>query len=130
MERAMIRGILPALLTPMNEDGTSVNHATLTRLVDFHIHSGVSGFFVCGGTGEGLLLRPDEREAALKTVLDAARGRAAVIAHIGTLDTPTACELAAHAAGLGVDAIAAVPPVYFKVDGDALVEHYRLIAQA
>jgi N-acetylneuraminate lyase len=130
METTMIRGILPALLTPMDEDGASVNHATLTRLVDFHIASGASGFFVCGGTGEGLLLRPPEREAVLKTVLEAARGRASVIAHIGTPDTSTACELAAHAAGLGVDAIAAVPPIYFKVDQDALVDHYRLIAAA
>jgi N-acetylneuraminate lyase len=126
----MIRGILPALLTPMDEEGTLVNHATLERLVEFHIQSGASGFFVCGGTGEGLLLRPPERAAVLKTVLAAVRGRAKVIAHIGALDTPSACELAAHAAGLGVDAIAAVPPIYFKVDQDALYDHYRLIAEA
>ena len=50
----MIRGILPALLTPM-DDGLAVNHAALRRLVEFHIQSGVSGFFVCGGSGEGLL---------------------------------------------------------------------------
>jgi N-acetylneuraminate lyase len=126
----MIRGILPALLTPMSEDGASVNHATLARLVEFHIQSGASGFFVCGGTGEGLLLSPPEREAVLKTVLAAVRGRVKVIAHIGAVDTHSACELAEHAAGLGVDAIAAVPPIYFKVDQDALFDHYRLIAVA
>jgi N-acetylneuraminate lyase len=130
METEMIRGILPALLTPMDEDGTSVNHATLGRLVEFHIQSGASGFFVCGGTGEGLLLSPHERQTVLATVLAAARGQAKVIAHIGALDTHSACELAAHAAGLGVDAIAAVPPVYFRVDWDALYDHYRLIAAA
>lgn len=126
----MIRGILPALLTPMDGEGASVNHAALRRLVEFHIQSGVSGFFVCGGTGEGLLLAPAEREAVLETVVDAAGGRAKLIAHVGALDTGTAQRLAAHAAGLGVDAVAAVPPVYFRVDDDALLEHYRLIGEA
>ena len=79
----MIRGILPALLTPMDDDGTSVNHESLRRLVEFHIRSGASGFFVCGGTGEGLLLNPQERREVLATVMAAAGGRAKVIAHIG-----------------------------------------------
>ena len=48
----MIHGIIPALLTPLNEAGTAVNYATLSRLVEFHIQRGVTGFFVCGGSGE------------------------------------------------------------------------------
>ena len=78
----MIRGILPALLTPMDDDGASVNHESLRRLVEFHIQSGASGFFVCGGTGEGLLLNPQEVEpnhglaAALSTVMIVIAGAA------------------------------------------------------
>jgi N-acetylneuraminate lyase len=126
----MIRGILPALLTPMSADGASVDHAALRRLVEFHIQSGVSGFFVCGGSGEGLLLAAEERQAVFETVAGAAGGRVKLIAHVGALDTATAQRLAAHAAGLGADAVAAVPPVYFRVDDDALLDHYRLIAEA
>jgi N-acetylneuraminate lyase len=129
-EAFMIHGILPALLTPMDDDGVSVNHATLRRLVEFHIASGVNGFFVCGGSGEGLLLTPEERQAVLETVVASVAGRVAVIAHVGALDTATAQRLASHAAGLGVDAVAAVPPVYFRVGDDALFDHYRLIAEA
>ena len=127
---SLIRGIFPALLTPMNDDGTAVNHASLRRLVDFHIDSGVNGFFVCGGSGEGLLLTPEERQAVLDTAVDAAGTRAMIIAHIGALDTATACRLAAHASSLGVAAVAAVPPVYFRVDETALFGHYRSIAEA
>ena len=126
----LIRGILPALLTPMDDAGAVVNHHTLRRLVELHIASGVNGFFVCGGTGEGLLLTPDEREAVLETVVAAAAGRVKIIAHVGALDTATAERLAAHAAGLAVDAVAAVPPFYFRVDDEALYEHYRLIGAA
>lgn len=126
----MIQGIIPALLTPLNEDGTDVNYTTLHRLVEFHIQRGVRGFFVCGGSGEGLLLTPDERQAVLETVITAVNGRVSVIAHVGALDTATAQRLAAHAAGLKVDAVAAVPPFYFRVDEAALYDHYRLIADA
>jgi N-acetylneuraminate lyase len=99
-------------------------------LVDMQIERGVSGFFVCGGTGEGLLLSAEERRAVLETVVETVAGRVNVIAHIGTLDTQTACALAAHAARLRVDAVSAVPPVYFRVDANALYEHYRAIADA
>ena len=105
----MIHGIIPALLTPLNEAGTAVNHATLRRLVEFHIQRGVTGFFVCGGSGEGLLLTAEERQAVLETVVAAVAGRVSVIAHVGALDTAAAQLLAAHAAGLKVDAVAAVP---------------------
>lgn len=126
----MIRGILPALLTPMDEDGARVRYDSLGELVELQIRRGVSGFFVCGGTGEGLLLTPAERAEIYGAVVAQAAGRAKVIAHIGALDTATAAQLAAQAAALGADAISAVPPVYFKVDDEALVEHYRIIAAA
>jgi N-acetylneuraminate lyase len=126
----LVHGILPALLTPMDETGTAVNYTTLRRLVELHIQSGVSGFFVCGGSGEGLLLSAEERQSVLEAVVAAAGGRVSVIAHVGALDTATVQRLAAHAVGLGVAAVAAVPPVYFRVDDDALFEHYRLIAEA
>jgi N-acetylneuraminate lyase len=126
----MIRGILPALITPMDEDGAGVNYVSLRRLVEQQISSGVSGFFVCGGTGEGLLLAPDERTRVVAAAVEAAAGRAHVIAHIGAMDTATAARLAGEAVALGADAVSAVPPIYFRVDDDALVEHYRMIGEA
>lgn len=126
----MIRGILPALITPMDDNGAAVSYESLGRLVEQQIRSGVSGFFVCGGTGEGLLLAPEERSKVLAAVVEAAAGRVAVIAHIGAVDTATAARLAGEAVALGADAVSAVPPIYFKVDDEALVEHYRLIGEA
>jgi N-acetylneuraminate lyase len=126
----MIRGILPALITPMNGDGTAVNYEALPKLVNFFLSREVDGFFVCGGSGEGLLLRPEERRRILEIVVERTKGRAAIIAHVGALATQEAQALASHAQSLHVDAIAAVPPVYFRVDDDALFDHYRLIAEA
>lgn len=125
-----LRGIYPALLTPLTDDGSAVNYESLRRLVERLIGAGVHGFFVCGGSGEGILLTAGERRQILETVLDQSAGRAQAIAHIGAVSTAQAQELARHAAGLPVAAVAAIPPIYFKVDGAALVGHYRLIAEA
>lgn len=126
----ILRGIFPALLTPLSEDGSEVNYVALRQLVELQINCGVHGFFVCGGSGEGILLTPHERRQILETVIDQAKGRAHIIAHVGAISTAQAQELAEHAASLAVDAIAAIPPIYFKVDGAALRDHYRLIAEA
>lgn len=130
MTNPIIGGVLPALLTPMNEDGTALNLDSTRRLVDHLLDRGIHGFFVAGGTGEGLLMTPDERRVLLETVVDQNRGRGKIIAHIGAIATPDAQRLAAHAASLGVDAVAAVPPIYFRVDRKSIVDHYRLIAEA
>lgn len=126
----MIRGILPALITPMDDRGAQVRYDSLRQLIEYHIQHGVGGFFVCGGTGEGLLLAPEERREVVAATIEQVAGRASVIAHVGALDTASAARMAAEAADLGADAISAVPPIYFKVDDDALVEHYRVIAAA
>ena len=126
----ILRGIYPALLTPMSDDGTEVNYSALRKLVALHISCGVHGFFVCGGSGEGILLTANERRQILETVLEEVAGRARVIAHVGAVSTAQGQELARHAATLPVDAIAAIPPIYFKVDGVALREHYQWIAEA
>ncbi len=125
----IIGGILPALLTPFTEQGET-HTETIRALVNFLIDQCVHGFFVNGGTGEGLLLNPGERKLALETVLDEVNERVPVIAHVGAMATRTAADLAAHAASAGATAVAAVPPVYFAVDTSALQEHYRIIANA
>lgn len=122
-------GIISALITPFDEAGR-VNLPVTRELVRYQIDAGLAGFFVNGGTGEGLLLDPDERKLILETVIDESQGRAAVIAHIGAVATHTAADLAAHAAAAGADAIAAIPPIYFRVDLPALKDHYAQIAAA
>jgi N-acetylneuraminate lyase len=95
------------------------------------LDAGVHGFYVTGGTGEGMLLTVDERKAALETTLAEVNGRALVIAHVGAFQTGDTLALAKHASGAGVDAIAALPPSYFyKPDTEGLVRYYAAVAEA
>lgn len=121
-------GIYPALVTPMSADGARIDLAGLRALVRFHLSRHVSGFFVTGGSGEGILMTADERRAVLETVMAETAGRdVRIISHVGAHVTAAARELAAHAESVGVHAIAAVPPFYFRTDAQGLRDHYRVI---
>ena len=124
-----IHGILSALITPFDQRG-QVNTAVLRELIRFQMQANLTGFFVNGGTGEGLLLDTDERKKILEIALDEVNGALPIIAHIGAVATHTAADLAAHAQAAGATAVAAIPPIYFRVDPPALKEHYRQIALA
>jgi N-acetylneuraminate lyase len=122
-------GVYPALITPFDKAG-SVNGTVVKEIVDWHLSTGVNGFYVCGGTGEGLLLSPPERKLMLEATVRAASGRGRVIAHVATLDTATTIDLAKHAEANGAAAVSVLPPIYYPVDSLGLMEHYRLIASA
>lgn len=123
------RGIFTALITPMNEDD-SIDHASLYQLVKHQQTLGVQGFYVGGSTGEGFLLKHEERKAVLETVVRAAAGESTIIAHIGTISTQESIELAQHAKEQGVDAISAVVPFYYKTSIAQIQTHYESIMAA
>ncbi|HIE51288.1 MAG TPA: hypothetical protein EYP85_05980 [Armatimonadetes bacterium] len=126
---ADIGGILPALFTPFDDEG-EVSPQRLRQLTAFVLEQGVHGLFICGSTGEGVLLSPQEREQVAEIVLTEVAGQVPVIVHVGAVATRDAVRLAKHAARLGAEAVSSVPPFFFQVDEQAMVEHYRLIGQA
>ena len=81
-----MKGIIPALVTPFDDRG-EVNTSSLRALVNKLIGEGVGGFYVCGSTGEGLLLEEQERKQILETVVEESNGSVPVI--ISYSMTPT-----------------------------------------
>ena len=124
-----LSGILPALLTPFDEDD-KVNAAVIRDVVEFHLTAGVSGFYLTGSTGEGLLLSEAERGLVVETVVDQVKGRVPVVVHVGALTTASACTLAAQAEEAGADAISSIPPIYFSVGPEGVKQYYARIASA
>jgi len=125
-----LKGIYPAIVTPFDRDG-SFDPGVMRQVIQHQLRAGVHGFYVTGGTGEGLLLTQEERREALETVLDEGEGRVGVIAQVGAFQTGETIELARHASEVGVDAIAAIPPSYFfKPDTEGLVRYYSAVADA
>ncbi len=108
-----LTGLIAATYTPMRPDG-SLNVELIGPMVDQMVADGVGGLYVCGSTGEGPCLTDAERMAVAEASVRAAAGRVPVIVQVGSNSVLTACELAAHAAAIGADAVSAVPPMYFK----------------
>lgn len=125
----MYSGIIPALLTPFDAQD-QVDTAALRDLVEFLLHSGMEGLYVCGSTGEGLLLTEPERCLVAETVVRQVAGRVPVIVHVGAVATPVSERLARHAREAGADAVASVPPFYYGVGQGGIEAHYCRISQA
>lgn len=125
-----IEGVVPALLTPMAEDGVHVDDGALRHLCDFLIEQGVHGLMPCGTTGEGPLLNIAERKRVAEVVLEAAGGRVPVIVHVGTLTTHETIELARHAYEIGADACSVVMPYYYLLDEETLITHLSRVASS
>ena len=89
---------------------------------------GVDGAFACGTTGEGVLLSLSERREAAAAFRAAVHGQ--LIVHCGALSTADTVSLATHAAEIGADAVAVIPPPYFVLDTDALTAHMVAAARA
>lgn len=125
----MIKGILPAFVTPLNEDNT-INHEATCRLLDMQLAQGADGFYICGATGEGLVMQPEARTDMARTVVRHLAGRVPCISHIAAIDMTTTVRLAREAEAAGCDYIAAIPPIYFAYTEDDIFNYYKTIADS
>ncbi|NLE44506.1 MAG: dihydrodipicolinate synthetase [Chloroflexi bacterium] len=99
--------------TPMNADG-GVNLGAIDLLAASLVANGVTGAFVCGTTGESLLLTLDERLKIAERWRAVAPSELKIIIHVGHNCLPEAQALAAHAQRVGADAIALMPPCFLR----------------
>ena len=60
-----LKGILPATVSPNHLDG-SFDPVAMRKIVRHQLDAGSDGVYVCGGTGEGLLMSHEDREQALR----------------------------------------------------------------
>ncbi len=123
-----MKGVIPPMITPFLENG-EVDYEGLVTLVRF-LKEQVDGLFITGSYGSTALLQPDERKKIAEVVMDTVGGRIPVIVHVGTADSKTAADLASHAKSLGVAAVSAVGPFYYKHNADSICQFYKEIVAA
>jgi dihydrodipicolinate synthase/N-acetylneuraminate lyase len=126
----MLRGALAAALTPLRDGGEALDEDAFAPYVEFLAAGGLDGLLALGTTGEGMLLPVERRMRAAELFVAAARGRLAVAVHAGAQSTWDTVELAAHAADVGADAVAVIPPPYFRLDEAELLSHLASAARA
>lgn len=122
-------GVVPPVATPLLPDGT-IDHASLTRLVERLIGEGVSGLFALGSTGETAYFTDDQRVELLQTIVAANAGRVPVIAGAIELTAPRIIETARRLAAAGAQAIVTTAPLYTLNSPAEIAAHFRTIAAA
>lgn len=123
------QGVIPAFYACYDEEG-SISPQGVEELTRFLIKKGVKGVYVGGSSGECIYHSVAERKLVLEHVMKASEGRLTVIAHVACNNTADSKELAAHAESLGVDAIAAIPPIYFHLPEYAIAQYWNDISSA
>lgn len=123
------RGVFPALYACYEDDG-SVSVERTRELARHLFKKGIQGLYVGGSSGECIYQSVEERKMILETVMEEVGGKTVVIAHVACNNTADSEELARHAESLGVDAIAAIPPIYFKLPNHAIAAYWNDISDA
>ena len=122
-------GIIPAFYACYDDNG-AISIDRTKALAQWFVGQGVQGLYVGGSSGECIYQSKEERKAVLEAVMEVCKGKLTVIAHIACNNTADSQELAAHAESLGVDAIASIPPIYFKLPPYAIAKYWNDMSAA
>ena len=123
------KGVIPAFYACYDDEG-NISPERVRNLTKYFIEKGVKGLYVNGSSGECIYQSVEDKKIVLENVIEEAKGKLTVIAHVACNNTKDSMELAAHAESLGVDAIAAIPPIYFRLPEYAIAEYWNDISSA
>lgn len=124
-----LRGVIPPMISPL--DATDqVDVEAVGRVANYILDGGCSGLFVLGGTGQGPWLSTSQRDGIIRASVQAAAGRAPVLAGLMLPGTAPARDAALQAADAGADALVVGSPYYFGADAAAQQRHVEAILAA
>jgi 4-hydroxy-tetrahydrodipicolinate synthase len=123
------RGVIPALMTEMKQDGDLDLEAT-ARHIDSCLSAGCEGFVMLGTLGENSSLSLEEKEAVIAAAVKAVRARVPVIAGVAEYTTRLAIATAGHLGKAGASGIMALPTMVYQTDARESIHHFRTLARA
>ena len=123
------QGIIPAFYACYDEEG-EVSSKRVKELVQYCIDKGVKGIYVNGSSGECVYQSVEDRKQNIEAVMEVAKGKLTVINHVACNNTKDSIALAKHSEEVGVDAIAAIPPIYFKLPEYSIAAYWNAISDA
>ncbi len=122
-------GIIPAFYACYDANG-EISPQAVRDLTQYFIDKGVQGLYVNGSSGECIYQSVEDRKIVLENVMAVAKGKLTIIAHVACNSSKESQILAAHAESLGVDAIAAIPSIYFRLPEYAIADYWNEISAA
>lgn len=113
MDIQKLEGLIAAPFTPFKTDG-EINPERIPAYAKKLKADNVKGVFICGTTGEGMLMTNDERKIVAEKWMAEQTKEFKVIVHVGTTSAKQSKELAEHAQNLGAYAIGSMGPAFLK----------------
>ncbi|NQK68488.1 N-acetylneuraminate lyase [Streptococcus suis] len=123
------KGIIPAFYACYGEDG-EIDSDRVKALTRYFIDKGVKGLYVNGSSGECIYQSVADRKQILEAVMSEAKGKLTIINHVACNNLKDSQELARHSEEWGVDAIAAIPPIYFRLPEYSIADYWNGISEA
>jgi hypothetical protein len=117
------KGVIPAFYACYDDNG-EISPERVRALTEYFVDKKVRGVYVNGSSGECIYQSVEDRKVVLENVMKV-KGDLTIINHIACNNTKDGMELAAHAESLKVDAIAAIPPIYFKLPEYAIAQYWN-----
>ena len=129
MKPVEIKGIIPPILTPFNDD-ESINFAELRNQVNRMIAGGCHALFPFGTNGEGYILSGEEKKKVLEVVIEETNGRVPVYAGTGCISTRETIQQSKMAMDMGADVLSIITPSFAAASQNELYDHYKAVAKA
>lgn len=129
MDAQFIRGIIPAMVTPMAQDET-LDEPGLKRLINFLIDAGVHGIFAVGTAGEFWALSVEEKKQVFEWTVALTDGRVPVYLGTGANATREAIQLSELAQEAGADCLSVLTPCFISPNQRELFDHFSAIARS
>ena len=123
------KGVILAFYACYDENG-EISQERVKALVQYFIDKGVKGIYVNGSSGECIYQSVEDRKQIIEAVMEVAEGKLTVINHVACNNTKDSIELAKHSESVGVDAIAAIPPIYFKLPEYSIAAYWNAMSEA
>lgn len=123
------KGIIPAFYACYGENG-EIDSDRVKALTRYFIDKGVKGLYVNGSSGECIYQSVADRKQILEAVMSEAKGKLTIINHVACNNLKDSQELARHSEEWGVDAIAAIPPIYFRLPEYSIADYWNGISEA
>lgn len=128
MYMTKFQGIYTALITPFKQG--KIDEQTFGDFVNWQVEQGVHGLVPCGTTGESPTLTYEEHNRVITLAVEAAAGRAVVMAGTGANATDEAVMFTKHAQAAGADCALVVAPYYNKPTPEGIYQHFKAIHDA
>ncbi|MGQ9646914.1 MAG: dihydrodipicolinate synthase family protein [Thermodesulfobacteriota bacterium] len=125
--RSSLLGIIPALITPMHEDGR-VDERLLEKQVSYLSTAGVHGFLINGTTGEGPLLSREERRRIFEVVRSVSGSQQFLCLTCPLPSTDLVMDEIAAFESLQPDFIVVTTPYYYTFSQKEIIRHFQKIA--